>query len=451
VIKILRNIFKSEFAKNTFTLLSGTTLSMGISIAISPVLTRLYSPEDFGMFALFTSIAGILTVFLNGKYDIAILLPEQDGEAIHLVFISIIITFIIGGLLLLFLFFIKDTTLPSNILRLSKWLFMLPLFLVLIGLYQALYYWSNRKKRYRSISLSRILSTITTSVNNVGFGLSTMKLFGLIAGQIIGQAMSCGVLIKGVTNQLNPFAKPGFCPRKICQTICSYRQFPLHAIPAALLNVLGHQLPILVLSYFFGTPIIGLYYFGYRLLNLPMNIIGNSFSDVAYQHTMVMVHQKQSLSVYMERMTAKLLTFSILPFLLFSIFGGVIFRIVFGKDWEMAGIFVQILSPYFLLRFLSSPITIFIQTGRTDLLLKWQIMFFLSTLVSLYLGGLLKSIFCTVALLSFSYSVCYFILILINFKLAQARFQNVTIDIINNLRELYAIYEKIRGRNKSRS
>lgn len=437
-----KDILKSEFAKNTLTLMTGTTLSMGISIVISPILTRLYSPEDFGMFALFTSAAGILSVFLNGKYDMAILLPKQDEEALHLVYLSLIITCLFSGSLLLFLLLAKDTMIPFNITKLSILVYMLPLFLVLVGLYQALYYWLNRKKDYRLISLSRILSTLTTSTNNLGFGLSSMKVFGLILGQIIGQIVSCGLLIRGFKDKLKIFCNYRCCQQKTYQMLYNYRQFPFYAIPAALLNALGHQLPILILSYYFETHIIGLYYFGYRLLNLPMNIMGSSFSDVSYQYTMQMVHQKQSLSQYIERMTARLLIFSIIPFLILSIGGGLLFRIVFGKEWEMAGIFVQILSPYFFLRFLSSPVTLFIQTGRADLLLKWQFIFFLSTLVSLYIGSLIKSVYWAVTLLSVSYSICYLTLIIINFKLTQASYKNVVLNISKYIREVYRAYKK---------
>jgi len=43
---------KSEFAKNVLTLMTGTTIAQAIPIAISPILTRIYTPEDFGVFAL---------------------------------------------------------------------------------------------------------------------------------------------------------------------------------------------------------------------------------------------------------------------------------------------------------------------------------------------------------------------------------------------------------------
>ena len=84
---------KSEFSRNVLTLMTGTTIAQAIPIAISPILTRIYTPEDFGMFALYMSVASILSVVATGRYELAIMLPKKDEDAVNIVALSIIISF----------------------------------------------------------------------------------------------------------------------------------------------------------------------------------------------------------------------------------------------------------------------------------------------------------------------------------------------------------------------
>ncbi len=44
--------------------MTGTTIAQAIPVAISPILTRLYSPDDFGVLALFMSIPLIFSTMI---------------------------------------------------------------------------------------------------------------------------------------------------------------------------------------------------------------------------------------------------------------------------------------------------------------------------------------------------------------------------------------------------
>ena len=96
---------KSEFSRNVLTLMTGTTIAQAIPIAISPILTRIYAPEDFGMFALYMSVASIISVIATGRYELAIMLPKKDEDAVNIVALSIIISFFVSFISLLIVFF----------------------------------------------------------------------------------------------------------------------------------------------------------------------------------------------------------------------------------------------------------------------------------------------------------------------------------------------------------
>ena len=130
---------KSEFSSNVLTLMTGTTIAQAIPIAISPILTRIYTPEDFGMFALYMSMATIISVIATGRYELAIILPEKDEDAINIMMLSIGITFLVSliTLLIIFIFNAQITLLFGNP-NISQWLYFVPLTIVLTGVYQAL-------------------------------------------------------------------------------------------------------------------------------------------------------------------------------------------------------------------------------------------------------------------------------------------------------------------------
>ncbi len=79
---------KSEFSKNTLTLMIGSALAQVIPIIISPILTRVYTPEEFGIFALYITFISIGASLVTAKYETAILLPKKEENAKYLVYIS---------------------------------------------------------------------------------------------------------------------------------------------------------------------------------------------------------------------------------------------------------------------------------------------------------------------------------------------------------------------------
>ena len=66
---------KENFASDVLTLAGGTTFAQILTILSVPILTRLYGPEDFGVWALYISITSIITVIACMRYEYSIMLP----------------------------------------------------------------------------------------------------------------------------------------------------------------------------------------------------------------------------------------------------------------------------------------------------------------------------------------------------------------------------------------
>ena len=107
----MNNQFKpqSEYSQNVLTLMTGSTLSQAISIAVSPILTRLYKPEDFGLYAIFVAIITIIGTIASGRYELAIILPKKEEDAINIFGLGILITIFMTVLTAILVFVFNDS------------------------------------------------------------------------------------------------------------------------------------------------------------------------------------------------------------------------------------------------------------------------------------------------------------------------------------------------------
>ena len=190
---------QSEFVRNTLAMMTGTTIAQAIPIALTPILTRIYTPEDFGIFALYMSIATLVAVCSTGRYELAIMLPEKDTEAINIVVLSIVISFAVSlfSLILIVLFNNEFTTVLGNE-DIKDWLYFIPITTLITGLYQSLNYWSNRKKKYKRLAINRVVKTSTTVSVKLGMGLNGLTSQGLIFGSIFGDVVATYILGRSI-------------------------------------------------------------------------------------------------------------------------------------------------------------------------------------------------------------------------------------------------------------
>ena len=141
---------KSEFSRNVLTLMTGTTIAQAIPIAISPILTRIYTPGDFGVFALFLAIIGVFSVVASGRYELALMLPRKEEDAINIFSLGTIIIFLLTIFLFLFIFLFHQYLVDmSQNEEIGYWLYFMPLAFFLIGIFNLLSYYNNRQKNYK--------------------------------------------------------------------------------------------------------------------------------------------------------------------------------------------------------------------------------------------------------------------------------------------------------------
>lgn len=411
MIQRLRN---SQFVKNVALLLSGNVIGQLIPILASVLLTRLYSPNDFAVLAYFLTITGIISVIAGGRYEVAIMLPKENVKANALYVISIIFTSIFTLLITLFCFlFGEKFALIFNAKELIQFIYLIPISIFLIGVYQAANFYSNRLSKYKLMSGTLVSRSVFTSATNITIGWMKYLPGGLIIGTLVGQFVAAFLLTLGCFKEV---LKEFPAKDDILLSMREFKDFPLKNGVSIFFNLLANQVPILLIGYLFqNNDIVGWYALVLRVLNLPLMTIGKSVSQVFYQQTNQMDRTSHR-DLFLKTSKALFILILIPSFvLLFS--GPLLFGFVFGDVWEVSGHYAQIFMLFYVLRFIFSPqSTLLISSGRLKTELIFNVSFFVFQILSVIIGYEIGDYIYSFIFMSFTGFVHFLILGRILFK-----------------------------------
>jgi len=354
----MHNRFKpqSEYSKNVLTLMTGSTLSQAIPIAISPILTRIYTPEDFGLYAVYIAIITILGTIVSGRYELAIMLPKKDEDAINIFALGLVITICLTVLTTILVITFNDYIVNlSNNQKMKYWLYIVPVSVFLMGCYNLLIYFNNRLKNFNKISNMFIFKASASAVVQLSLGCIKTGATGLISGQIFSQLMAdihLSIIIFRNKILLSKINKP-----KMIEMAKRYRDFPKYSVLAILANKLSYQLTNIIVSAIYSITTLGYYAHVQRVLGLPSSLIGTSIGRV-FIHEASKEKQNTGKAIQTFKSTMKKLILIGLPIFafLFMIVED-LFAFVFGEPWRIAGEYAQIVIPFFFVQFIISSIS----------------------------------------------------------------------------------------------
>lgn len=344
---------KSEFSRNVLTLMTGTTLAQAIPIAISPILTRLYTPEDFGVYALFLSVIMIFTPIATLRYEHAIMLPRSSKSALALFqgsfYILVFMSFLISILIAVF----------NNLIKLETvLLFLLPIAIFLTGLINIIIAYLNRRRNYKKISNSMIITSFTNGMLNLMIGLFTNSHLILSFNIFFSKALSLKYLYKNFIQNISI----KISTKDIYGELRRYNDMLKYSTPSALISAINTQSIIIFLTYFFEPILAGGYFLIQRVFGTPISVFSSSFSKVFFKD-FTRSSNKRDL-MYKAWISLFLFTLPFAILLYFFMYDIIVF--VFGNDWKFVAEIAQILLPLYIIRFIfsstsSSHITLRIQ------------------------------------------------------------------------------------------
>ncbi len=382
----LTNFFKKPFIKNVVTLIKGSALSQLILYLIIPILTRLFSEEAFGIYMLFLSSTFLLKSLFSLQFELAIVIPKTNDAAANILVFSIILLLALSSL-----FFVTILIFEESIIRflklesLSYFIYLLPLSIFLSGCITTLEYWNNRKGLFKHISNGLITKSSVVGATQLGIGISSFKNLGLIPGVLLGQFFQLVFLIKVTYNSIKDLLfRVNYKDMK--KTIKRFKDIPIFNTLISFSNNLSNELPILLISSYFGLTATGIYGLALKVSKAPIGIIQQSISQVFFSSASKHYNNNQDLKKLVLKTIKNLVVIALivfLPLFILSFF----FDTIFGEDWSQVGIYTRILIPWLFFMFISSPISsITVILNKQKTILLYDILLLAFRFLSFYIG-----------------------------------------------------------------
>ncbi|MDD7885925.1 lipopolysaccharide biosynthesis protein [Flavivirga sp. 57AJ16] len=382
-MKILEKIksFKSEFVRNVILVMTGTAISQVIAISVTPILTRNYTPEDFGFLLIYLSTLTIVGTFSTGKFEKAILLMKSERDIKKVVFLSLFISFFISFVLSLILFFGKSLILENFSFNesLYDWWYTLPFLLIIYSEYSVFNTILNYQKRFKKLSMVKVVKTISSVIISISCIFFIKDARGLILGEFLGYLIAFSYLLYLNSNFFR-FDKKIIGESKIIAK--RYKNFPIYSIPSDFMNMASFQMPAFFLTTYFGVGVTGFYSLMKRVLDAPVGLFSSSILEVFRQKASEQYLEKGNCKNLFVKTAKSLAILSIIPFIILFLFAPKLFAFVFGENWLIAGQYARILCIYYYFKFISSPLSyMFYIAEKQSINFLLQFYLFLTTIL----------------------------------------------------------------------
>lgn len=398
--RILRRLKQSSFIKNIFIVMSGTVVAQSIGFALLPVISRLFSPSDFGVFGSFSAVLSVIMSIVSFDYTQAIMLPKQKSDAMNLFFISCLSTLVVTSTCLLFCLLFPSTA--NGLMKTTGFaiLVLLIIGVLVTGVYQSCSAWCIRVKAFRTTATSQIVRSLTNSGTQMGMGFLKCGSYGLILALILAEILATFNLLKILIPDIKNL-RHEIKWLRMKQLMKEYRDFPLYSATPNLIDALSRGLPVLLLTYFYGVVIAGAYAFSVRIMQAPTAIITNSLRQVLFQKASEVNNTGGLLLPLYLKTTAGLLGMAIIPALILVLWAAPIFTFIFGSQWHTAGQFSSFLILWVAVMFCNTPAILFSRIIRIQKeMFLWQLFMHITRIVALIISGMYLSVLPTIIVFS---------------------------------------------------
>lgn len=404
-----------SFTRGVAILLGGTAGAQSLSVLAAPLLTRLYTPEDYGTLAVFTGLLALIGALSTLYYIVAIPLPEEDAEAANIAALCLTILIGVTGITaLVSLFFSESIAAAFGVPRLAKYLWLLPIGVFLGGAYSIFRNWAVRSKRYSDIattSFSQAIATLAIQLAGHKFGVGAL-IVGRTAGQGVGSIRLAQMALK------NP-AFRGITRRDMASAASRHRRFPLYLSWAGFFDMAGAQLPPLMFAAIFSAGAAGFYNLAYRVLALPIAMVGSAVGSV-FSSDAPAAHRAGALGPLVGTVHDKLAQIAMPPMALVAVAGPDIFAVVFGEGWREAGTLARWMAPMLYVMFCDSGLRVFIITGHQQLSLIMHGIQLAVRVAAIAVGALYGGFVLAVVLFSLGSTITYAVFIYLKLRIAKS-------------------------------
>ena len=367
---------KSLFS-GILTLFTGTTAAQLVAILLQPFLRRLYTPEEFGAYAVYLSIVSILVTISTLRYEPAIVQPEKKPEAINLFFIAFYFNLFFSILLFFTTFLFREKlALFLNISQHhARWLMFLPASVLMLGTYQAMNYYLIRKKKFGPIALNKGIRRVAEG--SVQLGLGSLRIpAGLVIGDVAGNLAN---VLSGLWQlqkaKFNATMHSFSMQKKLLK---QYADYPAYSLLPMTLNMFCLMIPTVFINIFYSQEVAGYFDLTRLVLIIPSALLTMSVGQVFLQ---LVSEKKRQGESFFDEFRQLLIVLSLLGLafaVVLTLFGPQLLGWYAGPPYTESGRFAQVLAWGALARVAVSPLTmVYVGLRKLKAQAVWQIIYFL--------------------------------------------------------------------------
>lgn len=387
-----KRLKESSFTKNVLTVVSGAVFAQAIGLLFSPIITRLYGPEAFGILGIFVAFVTILSPLVAFSLPMAIVLPKKTSEAIKLSVFSIFLSICLSVFIFLFIVINKNWLIVFlNIEAIESFILFIPIYLILYTIFQVTDYGLIRANQYLTKSKSLIGQSFIVNGFKVGFGyfypFASVLIILTTFGQVVYLIFS--YRLTNIKSLYKYFNKDLLDLYSYIQILKKYLDFPKYRAPQMFIDGVTRNLPTIILAIYFGPISAGYFALSNRVLSVPGQVIGQAIGDVFYPKVTKTAHEKGLVMPLVLKSTFILFIVGLIPFGTLILFGPLIFNFIFGDQWVSAGSYSQWLALWLFSTFLNKTA---IKTLPVIGELKYHLLYTNVTLILRTLGLLIGSI-----------------------------------------------------------
>lgn len=351
----LLNFIQSSGVRNFTKLLSANVVAQVIGLLVYPILTRLFSPDDFGLLNLFMSIGGVLVVLSTAEYYYAIVLPKDDRDANNVLGAGLLWLLAVTALVAISALFSGPISALFNAPKLASFYWLMPLYVLAVGAWNLLNYWYIRQRKYASISRYQVSQNLFSAGGKLAFGYGGVMSGGMIYAVVIAPLLSLFTSLLRYRKQLSQSLRQ-ITWTDVRQQAVEYRNFPCFVLPKSLINMLAGQMPVLLLTPFFGSKAVGFLSLALLLGYTPIGTVTRAIYQVMYQSTMNRVHHSLPIGDIFRKFiifTSALVlpVFAVLWFVLPDLTAWLL-----GAQWHLSGLYLRWMLPWLFVSLLSCSI-----------------------------------------------------------------------------------------------
>ncbi|KAA9332261.1 oligosaccharide flippase family protein [Hymenobacter busanensis] len=342
---------KGSFTQNLAVAFSSNALTFVITFLFTPIFSRIYTPEAYGKFALFSTISNNVMVLVSLSFPNAFVLPRDERKFLDLVRLSFLLAF--GSMIILVPFFGfsgKNILHFFNAESLVEYRWLIAPSILVSAINVIWNNWHSREKEFRRNGVAQIGAAVVSRTVGLSYGLGVGGFApGLLLSDFAHKFTASIISVNKSMRARFTELFYGFKWSNVRETFIEYRQYPLYSLPGSWVAGFTSQLPVLVLSRFYGVSAVGQFSYANSLLNIPIQLIAFSLGSVFLQRaTEIYYDTPERMPQLIKDLYLRVFYLGVIPFGVLSVYGEWIFTFILGKKWQTAGVFAGYMAYYYI-------------------------------------------------------------------------------------------------------